>query len=58
MFQGPNALDSVLNYPMYGALVDAFTIPGKQNMSALTDMIAQSKQKFKVIETVLTRLSA
>ncbi|KAF8558403.1 glycoside hydrolase family 13 protein [Imleria badia] len=46
-FQGPNALDSVLNYPMYGALVNAFTIPGPQNMSALTDMIAQSKQKFK-----------
>ncbi|KAN0075281.1 glycoside hydrolase family 13 protein [Tylopilus felleus] len=46
-FQGPNALDSVLNYPMYGALVNTFTIPGQQNMSALTDMIAQSKQKFK-----------
>jgi alpha-amylase len=43
---------------MYGALVNAFTIPGPQNMSALMDMIAQSKQKFKVIETILTRLSA
>ncbi|KIJ17255.1 alpha-amylase [Paxillus involutus ATCC 200175] len=46
LYQGPNALDSILQYPMYGALVDTFTIPGKQNISALTDMIAQSKQKF------------
>ncbi|KAG9318337.1 alpha-amylase [Chiua virens] len=47
MFQGPNALDSVLNYPIYDALVNAFTIPGPQNMSALTDVIAQSQQKYK-----------
>lgn len=53
MFQGPNALDSVLNYPMYTALANAFTIPGQQNMSAMTDMIAQSQQKFKVIEMIL-----
>ncbi len=47
-YQGPQALDSILQYPMYGALVDAFAIPGPQNMSAMTDMIAQSKAKFKV----------
>ncbi|KAI9569521.1 glycoside hydrolase family 13 protein [Boletus coccyginus] len=46
MFQGPNALDSVLNYPMYNALVNAFAIPGQQNTSALADTIALSKQKF------------
>ncbi|THG98907.1 hypothetical protein EW026_g3356 [Hermanssonia centrifuga] len=46
-YQGPQALDSILQYPMYGALVDAFAIPGPQNMSAMTDMIAQSKAKFK-----------
>ncbi|KAF8136155.1 glycoside hydrolase superfamily [Boletus edulis] len=46
-FQGPDALDSVLNYPMYGAIVNAFTIPGPQNITALTDMIAQSKQKYE-----------
>ncbi|KAH0830442.1 glycoside hydrolase family 13 protein [Lanmaoa asiatica] len=55
VFQGPNALDSVLNYPMYTAIVDAFAIPGQQNMSAMTDTIAQSKQKFKVIETIFTQ---
>ncbi|KAI0085427.1 alpha-amylase [Irpex rosettiformis] len=46
-YQGPQALDSILNYPMYNALVDAFAIPGKQNISALVDTIAESKQKFK-----------
>ena len=28
IYQGPQALDSVLNYPMYPALVSAFAIPG------------------------------
>ncbi|OBZ75401.1 Alpha-amylase 1 [Grifola frondosa] len=46
-YQGPQALDSILNYPMYNALVDAFSIPGPQNMSALTDMISQLKKEFK-----------
>ncbi|RPD65845.1 alpha-amylase [Lentinus tigrinus ALCF2SS1-7] len=44
-YQGPKALDAILNYPLYNALVDAFAIPGKQNMSALTDMVAQIKAK-------------
>jgi hypothetical protein len=48
LFQGPNSLDSILNYPMYTALLDAFTIPGPQNTSAVSDMIAQSQAKFKV----------
>lgn len=42
-YQGPNALDSVLNFPMYTALVQAFMIPGPQNMSAVTDVLDQSK---------------
>ncbi|KAJ7756824.1 alpha-amylase [Mycena maculata] len=42
-FQGPGALDSVLNYPAYYALVSAFALPGPQNISALTDTISQSK---------------
>jgi hypothetical protein len=50
LFQGPNSLDSILNYPMYNALVDAFTIPGQQNISAVSDMVAQLKAKFKVCE--------
>lgn len=48
LYQGPNALDSILNYPMYTALLNAFTIPGQQNTSAVADMIAQEAAKFKV----------
>ncbi|KAG2048742.1 glycoside hydrolase family 13 protein [Suillus hirtellus] len=47
LYQGPNALDSILNYPMYTALLDAFTLPGPQNMSAVADMIGQEAAKFK-----------
>jgi len=46
IYQGPQALDSILQYPMYTALVEAFAIPGPQNISALTDMMNQSKAKF------------
>ncbi|EPT01849.1 hypothetical protein FOMPIDRAFT_162705 [Fomitopsis schrenkii] len=46
-FQGPDALDSILNYPTYNALVSAFAIPGAQNMSALTEKITQSQKSFK-----------
>jgi len=46
-YQGPQALDSILNYPMYTALTNAFVIPGAQNMSAIVDMMGQTKQKFK-----------
>jgi alpha-amylase len=45
-YQGP--LDSVLNYPMYDALVQAFALPGPQNMSALVQIMDQSKQQYKV----------
>ncbi|KAI0822624.1 alpha-amylase [Trametes gibbosa] len=43
-WQGKQSLDAILNYPMYNALVQAFTIPGPQNMSAVVDMIQQIKQ--------------
>ncbi|KAI0928231.1 hypothetical protein AcW1_005538 [Taiwanofungus camphoratus] len=46
-YQGPDALDSILNYPMYGALVNTFAIPGQKNTSAVADAIALSKTKFK-----------
>lgn len=46
-WQGPQALDSILNYPMYAALTEAFVIPGPQNMSALTATMSQIKQQFK-----------
>ncbi|KIK63779.1 glycoside hydrolase family 13 protein [Collybiopsis luxurians FD-317 M1] len=44
-WQGP--LDSVLNYPMYTALTQAFQIPGPLNISAVTDTLAQSKSLYK-----------
>nr|BAW15173.1 alpha-amylase [Pholiota microspora] len=47
MYQGPQALDSVLNFPLYTALTSAFSIPGPQNMSALTQTFEDSKTKFK-----------
>ncbi|KAH9951493.1 alpha-amylase [Amylocystis lapponica] len=46
-FQGSDALDSVLNYPMYDSLVAAFAIPGALNTSAVADTMAQSKTLFK-----------
>ncbi|KAJ7632245.1 glycoside hydrolase family 13 protein [Roridomyces roridus] len=46
-WQGPQALDSVLNYPLYYALQAAFTLPGPQNMSALTSVLSQSKAAYK-----------
>lgn len=49
-YQGPDALDYILNYPMYGALVNTFAIPGQKNTSAVADAIALSKTKFKVLD--------
>jgi len=46
-YQGPQALDSVLNYPLYSALMEGFAIPGPQNITALSTVIEQSKTKFK-----------
>lgn len=34
-YQGPGTLDSILNYPIYDALVQAFQIPGPANTSGL-----------------------
>lgn len=58
-YQGPDALDSILNYPTYNALVSAFAIPGPQNMSALMDKISQSQKMFKVskVPQILSRRS-
>ncbi|KAF8636557.1 hypothetical protein AX17_003369 [Amanita inopinata Kibby_2008] len=49
MYQGPHALDSILNFSMYSGLLSAFAIPGPQNMSAFVDMFKQSKSSFKDI---------
>ena len=54
-YQGPQALDSVLNYPIYDALVQAFALPGPQNISALAQVINQSQQQYKVLVPFLRR---
>ncbi|KAF8644131.1 hypothetical protein AX16_008659 [Volvariella volvacea WC 439] len=51
-WQGPQALDSVLNFPMYQALADAFAIPGPQNMSALTVTLQEARSKFKDVSVL------
>lgn len=35
----PQVLDSVLNFPLYATLVEAFAIPGPQNMSAIVTVL-------------------
>jgi len=47
-YQGSGALDSVLNYPLYDALVNAFGLPGPQNMTGLVQVMSQSKRQYKV----------
>lgn len=51
-WQGPAALPSVLNYPLYAALKEAFVIPGKRNTTALAEVLLQEQEKF-VDTTVL-----
>ncbi|KAF8589927.1 glycoside hydrolase family 13 protein [Ramaria rubella] len=46
-YQGPEALASVLNYPIYYALVQAFGLPGPQNMTGLVEIMEQSKQQYQ-----------
>jgi alpha-amylase len=40
-------LDSVLNYPIYDALIQAFSIPGPSNMSGLAQVHKLAKTAFK-----------
>lgn len=45
-YQGPQGLDSVLNFPLQSALLAAFQIPGALNVTALADVFDQSKKLF------------
>ncbi|KZT44175.1 glycoside hydrolase family 13 protein [Sistotremastrum suecicum HHB10207 ss-3] len=49
-YQG--VMDSVLNYPIYDALVQAFQIPGPGNMTGLVEVMKQSQQSYRDV-TVL-----
>ncbi|KAF8510219.1 alpha-amylase [Hysterangium stoloniferum] len=46
-YQGSQALDSVLNYPIYDALVQAFALPGPQNITGLVQIMQQSKEQYQ-----------
>lgn len=41
-------MDSVLNYPFYDAIVQAFSIPGAANMSGLATVMGQIQNSFTV----------
>lgn len=42
------AMDSVLNYPLYDAIVQGFTIPGPGNLSNVSAVMGQIQNSFKV----------
>ena len=41
-------MDSVLNYPLYDAIVQGFSIPGPKNLSGLATVMGQIQNNFKV----------
>jgi alpha-amylase len=41
-------MDSVLNYPLYDAIVQGFTIPGPGNLSNVSAVMGQIQDSFKV----------
>lgn len=43
-----SSMDSVLNYPMYDALVEGFAIPGPGNMTAVTETLVALQGQMKV----------
>ena len=42
-------MDSVLNYPLYDAIVQGFSIPGPGNLSGLATVMGQIQKNFKVL---------
>jgi len=51
-------MDSVLNYPLYDAIVQAFSIPGPANMSGLVAVMGQIQSSFKVDFALFTMVNA
>ena len=51
-FQGPGTLDSILNFPGYNAVVEAFKLPGKTDTAGLAKVHDSMKASFKDV-TVL-----
>ena len=54
-------MDSVLNYPLYDAIVQGFTIPGPGNISNVSAVMGQIQNSFKVrcihLAVAMTNLS-
>lgn len=42
-------MDSVLNYPLYDAIVQGFTIPGPGDLSNVSAVMGQIQNSFKVV---------
>ncbi|EJU01148.1 glycoside hydrolase family 13 protein [Dacryopinax primogenitus] len=55
-YQGPGALASVLDYPIYDYLVSAFTIPGPGNISGLVDGLHQGQELYQDMSVLGTFL--
>ena len=51
-YQGPGTLDSILNFPIYNALVEAFEIPGNASTAELARAHDTMKSTFRDV-TVL-----
>lgn len=51
-YQGPGTLDSILNFPVYNALVEAFKLPGNANTTGLAHAHDAMKSTFRDV-TVL-----
>jgi hypothetical protein len=55
------AMDSILNYPLYYAIIQGFTIPGPGNMSDVSTVMGQIQNSFKVchihLAVAMTNLS-
>ena len=51
-YQGPGTLDSILNFPVYNALVNAFKIPGSVDTAGLARAHDTMKTRFRDV-TVL-----
>jgi len=45
-YQGPGTLDSILNFPVYNALVEAFKIPGNASTAELARVHDAMKSNF------------
>jgi alpha-amylase len=46
-------MDSILNYPLYDAIIQGFSIPGPGNLSNVSAVMDQIQKSFKVRVTLI-----